>query len=144
MWRLLILSLLLNFSLAAKADELPAKPVALIRVASAPAKPKVVDKEFIVDVSAMTLAWGLDGISTHRNFSHARYEIGPFFPGTQSTWKPELAWAGVDAAAVVLGYEWKKHVRNRYLKSLWRVPILDRAVEHTNSAIGNWRINLAN
>jgi hypothetical protein len=136
--------LLLTFSVAIKADELPDKPHALVVVTPMKSlNPKVVNREFLMDVSAVVVGWTLDGISTHVVFEHHHYEIGYFFPGTESTWKPQLAWAGVDVAAVVLGYEWKKRVHNRFLNPLWRAPILDRAAEHTQAAVHNWRIKLS-
>ena len=128
---LLIIALALLCSVAAQADTLPDKPQP---------QPRTADKEFWVCTSALATAWTLDTISTHQSFAthpHA-YEVGGLFNGSRSVPKIMGAWAAVDIGAVVLSYEWKKHVRNRYLHPLWRVPLLIGAEGHTRAAINNW------
>jgi hypothetical protein len=113
---------------------------------------KTADKEFVIDLSALATAWTLDTISTSQRFGwcQSRYgttvgyqpdcfESGGFFNGTRDTAKIMGAWAAVDIGAAVLSYELKKHVHNRYLHPLWRLPLLIGAEQHTQAAIGNWR-----
>lgn len=59
------------------------------------------------------------------------------FPGSRSTAQVMGAWAAVDVGAAVAGYEWKKHVRNRYLHPLWHAFMLYRIDEHAGAAIHN-------
>ncbi len=115
--------------LAAHADELPSKP-----------EPRTADREFWIATSAMTAAWTMDTISTHQSsVAHPTYhETGYLFTGSRSTPKIMGAWAIVDVGAVVLAYEWKRHVKNKYLHPLWRVPMGQRIFAHTDAAIGNW------
>ena len=40
------------------------------------------------------------------------------------------AWAAVDVGAAAAAYEWKKHVHNRYLHPLWRVPMFVGTIGH--------------
>jgi hypothetical protein len=114
-------------------------------------QPRTADKEFVIDASALATAWTLDTISTNQRFEwcqkHYRnalghqpdcFENGGFFDGTRDTAKIMAAWAGVDAAAVIGSYEWKKHVHNKYLHFLWRVPLLVGTERHTQAAIENW------
>jgi hypothetical protein len=106
-----------------------------------PDKPKpVVDHAFIIATAALGTAWTLDTVSTHQWMVGPawHHEVGAFFPGSRSTPKIMGAWAAVDIGAVVISYEWKKHVRNRYLHPLWQVLLIDRTSEHTMAAIGNW------
>ncbi len=97
------------------------------------------DREFWIETAAFGTAWTLDGISTHNADPRAR-EAGIFFHGSRSTIKIMGAWAAVDVGAAVVAYEWKKHVRNRYLHPLWRVPMLAGTLGHDYSAIGNWSL----
>lgn len=100
------------------------------------------DREFWIEAGALGSAWTLDTISTHDSFAakSSRYEIGGFFNGSRSVPKIMGAWAAVDVGAVVVSYEWKKHVRNRYLHPLWRVPLLVGTVEHDRAAVANWSL----
>ena len=120
----LILSALL-FAGAVHADTLPDKP-------------QPVGREFWADTAALGVAWTLDSVSTAQGFAQGGHEIGPIFTGSRSAGKVMVAWAGVDLAAVVASYEWKKHVHNRVLHPFWRAFLLIPAEEHTHAAIGNW------
>jgi hypothetical protein len=112
---------------------------------------KTINREFILDTSALAAGWTMDTISTSQRFNQCDqqygtrlgiqpncFESGGMFNGTRSTAKIMGADAAIDIAAVVFSYEWKKHVHNRYLHPLWRVPLLALSVGHTQAAIGNW------
>lgn len=105
-----------------------------------PVHAQTVNKEFIVDTSVMAGAWTLDTIATHWSFDHCAgcVEAGGFFNGTRKTAPIAAAWGGVDVAAVVLSYEWKRHVTNRYIHWLWRAPLLYRSEAHLQGGIGNF------
>jgi hypothetical protein len=110
---------------------------------SLPSKPqpqRTADHEFWIDVGSMTAGWTMDTVSTHDAFSAspARHEGGLLFYGSRSTAKVMGAWAAVDAGSAIVGYEWKKHVHNRYLHPFWRAFLIVPAEEHTRSAIHNW------
>jgi len=101
-----------------------------------PAKPEpVINREFVADASVMAAAWAADAIHTRSYLSGGtyRHESGAFFPGSRNTAAIMGAWAAVDLGAAVLGYEWKRHVSNRYLHPLWRLPMLIRAGEHVQA-----------
>lgn len=102
---------------------------------------RVADREFRIDVALLAASWTFDTITTHegRKGNPSVHEAGLLFNGSRSTPKVMSAWAAVDVGAVVLSYEWKKHIRNRWLHPLWRVPLLVGAAGHTQTAIGNWR-----
>jgi len=102
-------------------------------------KVRTADHEYWIEAGAFAAAWTLDGISTQTADPRAR-EAGLFFPGTRSTAKIMGAWAAVDIGAAVVAYEWKKHVRNRFLHPLWRVPMPAGTVGHDYSAIGNFSL----
>lgn len=125
-----LLMVLVLTGLSAHADELPSKP-----------QPRTADKEFWIETAAMSTAWTLDGISTH--YAHDRCltctEQGYFFRGTRAQMKPLIAWGLIDVGAAVLSYEWKRHVHNKYLHPLWRIPIGQRTFAHSEGAINNWR-----
>jgi hypothetical protein len=120
---------------AADTSILPDKPEARY----AAGKVHTADREYWIEAGAFATAWTLDGISTHNADPRAR-EAGIFFPGTRSTAKIMGAWAAVDIGAAVVSYEWKKHVRNRFLHPLWRVPMLAGTFGHDYSAIGNFSL----
>jgi hypothetical protein len=103
---------------------------------------RVVDREFWIEAGALGTAWTLDTVSTHQAFavSPTRHEGGLLFNGSRSVPKIMGAWAAVDIGAVVVSYEWKKHVTNRYLHPLWRVPLLVGTIGHTDSAVKNWTL----
>lgn len=131
---------LLIVAIGARADDLPVKPEPSGHV-------RVADREFIADIVALGVGWGLDTASTHSRFSwcnaHPEHRIdcseeGGFFDGTRDTAKIMGAWAAADLAAVVVSYEWKKHVHNKWLHPLWRAPLLIGAQGHVRAAIGNW------
>lgn len=130
---IIALVVVLFSSLLALADEMPLKPEPVARV-------KAVDREFIAEIAAMSVAWTLDTISTQQAFeSHPNFvEKGYLFTGTRSTAKVAGAWAAVDVGAAVLAYEWKRHVHNRYLHPLWRSFMLQRAYAHSLGAAQNW------
>lgn len=129
---------------AADSSLLPDKP-------QAQEKTRTADREFFLDSSALAVGWTLDTVSTAQRFDwcDAHYgtrtgyqpdcfENGGFFNNTRDTGKIMVAWAAVDVAAVISSYEWKKHVHNRWLHPLWRVPLLVGAAGHSRSAVGNW------
>lgn len=112
---------------------------------------RTVDKEFVIDASALATAWTLDTISTSQRFAWCQnhygntlghqpdcFENGGFFNGTRDTAKIMGAWAAVDVGAVVLSYELKKHVHNKALHWAWRIPLIIGAEQHTQAAASNW------
>src|SRR5579863_610814 len=102
----------------------------------------VIDHEFIIDTIGMSAAWTADTVSTAQVWRRCLSctEGGLLFTNSRSTPKIMGAWAAVDIAAVVTSYEWKKHVHNRWLHPLWRVPLLCRIEGHTAAAISNWQL----
>lgn len=126
------LLLMFLFAMPVCANDLPFKP-----------QPQTVDLEFRVDTAALGTGWMLDTISTAQAQSHCNegrcYEGGGLLNGYHSPASIMGTWAAIDVGAVVLSYEWKKHVHNRYLHPLWRVPLLIGTEQHTSAAIGNWR-----
>jgi hypothetical protein len=116
---------------------LPDKPEPQVQ-----AKVRMADREFWIEAGALGTAWTLDAISTHSAFSAnpTRHEEGGLFNGSRSVGKIMGAWAAVDIGATVAAYEWKKHVKNRYLHPLWRVPMLVGTIGHDRAAIGNWTL----
>lgn len=127
--KVLILIVLLSAVPAARAAELPSKPE--------PAGP-----EYWSSVAALGIAWGMDTESTadlYHRLPNAS-EGGGLFDGSRSTPKIMAAWAGIDVGAMVGAYEWKRHVHNRYLHPLWRIPAIVGTQGHVRSAISNWRI----
>jgi hypothetical protein len=134
-----IASLLVSSSVCAQS--LPEKP-----------QPRTVDREFVTEAGALAVAWTMDAVSTNARFHWCDqhygtrlghqpdcFEGGGFFNDTRDTAKIMGAWAATDIAAAVVAYEWKRHVRNRYVNPLWRVPMSIGIVGHTKSAIFNWR-----
>jgi len=111
------------------AQDLPARP-----------EPRTADAHFWAEVGGLAAAWGLDAISTHDAFSHGYHEVGYLFPGSRSARKVMGAWAAVDAGGVAIAYEWKRHVRNRWLHPLWRVPLVVGMEGHASAAAGNWAL----
>lgn len=109
-------------------QDLPAKP-----------QPRTADAVYWVEVGTMAAAWTADTVSTHDFFASTPngHEAGYLFPGSRSTAQVMGAWAAVDVGAAVAGYEWKKHVRNRYLHPLWHAFMLYRIDEHAGAAIHN-------
>lgn len=99
-------------------------------------------KQFWIEAGVMTSAWAADTISTHQAFesNRTRVEIGGIGNGTRNTPKIMASWGAIDFSAAILAFEWKRHVRNRYLHPLWHLPMLIRTEEHTQAAIGNWRL----
>lgn len=118
------------------------------------AKPhRTVDREFIADSIALAGAWTADTISTQQRWSWCDrtygtayspapdcYEGGGFFNNTRDLGRVMGAWAAVDVASAVVSYEWKKHVRNKWLHPLWRVPFVVQIEIHATAAAGNWRL----
>jgi hypothetical protein len=112
---------------------------------------KTANREFWLDTSALATGWTMDTISTNQRFNWCDqhygtrlgkqpgcFEGGGLFNGTRSTAKIMGADAAIDIGAIVFAYEWKKHVHNKYLHPLWRVPLLLQAGGHVQAAIGNW------
>jgi hypothetical protein len=106
------------------------------------AKVHTANREFWIEAGALGTAWTLDTVSTHNAFAanSTRHEAGYLFKGSRSVPKIMGAWAAVDIGAAVAAYEWKKHVKNRYLHPLWRVPMLVGTMEHDQAAAGNWTL----
>ena len=116
------------FALPLGAQELPNKPQ------------PTADREFWTDTAALGTGWTFDTVTSHEILKRpGSYEGGLLFTGSSSTVEVMGAWAGIDLATIAISYEWKKHVHNRYLHPLWRVPLFIGAIGHTNAAIGNWR-----
>ena len=115
-------------------QEKPAKPQPVHHSAD-----RTADAVYWVEVGAMAAAWTADTVSTHDFFASTPngHEAGYLFPGSRSTARVMGAWAAVDVGAAVAGYEWKKHVRNRYLHPLWHAFMLYRIDEHAGAAIHN-------
>lgn len=126
-----LLTILLLAAVSANSQSLPDKP-----------QPRTVNAEFWIETGALATAWTLDTVSTHQAFVSSPYrrEAGGLFNGSRSTPKVMGAWAAVDVAAVLTSYEWKRHVHNKWLHPLWRVLLLVGAEQHTQAAIGNWRV----
>jgi hypothetical protein len=117
------------------ANELPIKPEPQPRAHTA------ANREFWVEAGAMGAAWTMDTVSTSQLFAGRSYkhETGWIYYGSRSTPKIMGTWAAIDLGTLVIAYEWKRHVRNRYLNPLWRAPMAWRTFGHTQSAFGNWR-----
>ena len=121
-----VLSALL--AVATPAQNLPDKPAATKET-----------KEFWISTAAVAAAWSADAVTTSEAFARCRNcdESGGLFNGTRNV--PEImgAWAAVDAGLVVLSYEVKQHVHNKYIHPLWRVPLYVRIEAHTQAAVHN-------
>ena len=113
------------------AQDLPDKP-----------QPQPAGREFWIDTAALATTWTLDTVSTAQAFgeSPTHHETGFLFTGSRSTAKVMGAWAALDVAMAATGYEWKRHIHNRYLHPLWRVPMLWRVEGHMSAAVGNWTL----
>lgn len=133
MIRPIALSLALMAGIPAMAQGLPDKP-----------KP-VIDREFKIQVISLGAAYTFDVLSTKHWLANCPQtnlkcvERGYFGNGTRSMPKITLELAAFDGAMVVLAYEWKKHVRNKYLHPLWRIPMLYQVQAHTMAAVGSYR-----
>jgi hypothetical protein len=139
MKRFLLLFVILSAPcFAADPSILPDKP----EPRYAAGKVHTADREYWIEAGAFATAWTLDTVSTHDAFavSTTRHENGGLFNGSRSVPKIMGAWAAVDIGAAVTAYEWKKHVKNRYLHPLWRVPMLVGTFGHDRSAIQNWSL----
>jgi hypothetical protein len=99
-------------------------------------RPKTVNTEFRLQVVAMGASWLTDTITTQRAFEHCSgcVEGGLLFTGSRNTAKIMGSWALVDIGAVVVSYEFKRHVHNRVLNQFWRAPILFRTASHAQAA----------
>ena len=129
--------LMLTFAVPALAAEnaiLPDKPEPQGRV--------VADRDFWIEAGAVGAAWTADAVSTHDLFAtHANaYEGGGLFNGSRSTAKVMAAWAGVDMGMGFAAYEWKNHVRNRYLHPLWRAFLVAPITWHIQAAQHNFAL----
>lgn len=104
-----------------------------------PVKVKVVDLDFKLEAGAMFAAWAADTITTHQVFEKypLAYEVGLAGYGSRKTWDSAGPWLAVDAGMMLTSYEWKKHVTNKYLHPLWRLPMAWRTGFHANAAIHN-------
>ena len=112
--------------------------LALLALLSTPAMAQH-DKEFWLSTAVVAASWSADVVTTSQSFARCRtcVENGGLFNGSRSTPKIMGAWAAVDIGAVVVSYEWKQHVHNRYLHPLWRVPLYVRVEGHTQAAFHN-------
>lgn len=121
-----LIAVIMLFAGTLNAQELPSKPVA--------------NKEFIIEAAAAGTALALDLDSTARNFSRCStcYELSWPMRGERSVPKIAVSITAFDAAAVFASYEWKKHVKNKYLNPLWRVPLLALMAVHARSAAINY------
>lgn len=112
-----------------------------------PDKPQpqhVANKEFWIEVALLGASWTADTISTQHAFNRFKdsHETGFFFTGSRSTAKIVSAAAAFDVGTIILSYEWKKHVHNRYLHPLWRVPLLLDIETHTvGGALHNYTLH---
>lgn len=99
----------------------------------------VADREFWAEAGLMGAAWTADTITTHQMFAANPYtqEGGILANGSRSTPKVMGEWAAVDLGSAIVAYEWKKHVRNRYLHPLWHVFMLQRVASHSEGAANN-------
>lgn len=114
---------------------LPNKPVPQAKV-------HTIDKEFVITTAALGAAWFSDMESTSRIFrmDSSAYEAGHLFTGSRSIPKIFAAWGAVDAGSLIVSYEWKKHVHNKYLHPLWRVPMYYQIEAHGDATHGNWQL----
>jgi hypothetical protein len=117
---------------AADPSILPDKPQPTAKVHSE-------DREFRIEAGALGASWTADAVSTEKSFAASphRSESGLLFRGSRNAAEISGAWAAVDIGAVVVSYEWKNHVRNRFLHPLWRVPMAIGIIGHSESAIHN-------
>lgn len=106
---------------------------------------RIADREFWTYTAIEGGSWLTDTISTRQGFAwcdrHPErhcVEGGLLFPGSRSTVKIMGAWAAVDVGAALTSYEWKKHVTNRWLHPLWRVPLWFQSQAHVRAAAANW------
>lgn len=115
----------------------PASPFAVARF-SRDSK-RVVDREFAIEFAALVGAWTVDTISTHGWIADcsACAEIGGLARGSRSTLKIMGENALVDAGLVLVAYEWKQRVHNKYLHPLWRVPMAFGTQGHVRAIIHN-------
>ncbi len=105
-----------------------------------PFKPQpAAGREFWTDVSLMGASWAADTASTVHYFRQnpTSTEDGALFVGSRSTAKIMGTWAAIDVGSAIVGYEWKRHVQNRYLHPLWRVFLWQRIVAHGESTVIN-------
>jgi hypothetical protein len=114
----------------AQAQELPFKPL-----------PQGIDREFIIENAAMWTSFATDTYTTHHDFATYSFahEGGYLFTGSRSTVKVMGAWAAVDIGATILSYEMKRHITNKYLHPLWRVPLILETAGHTQATFENMR-----
>lgn len=120
------------FAAPAPNSILPDKPEPQARI--------VADRDFWIEVGAVGTAWTVDTVSTHDLFAtHANAtEAGGLFNGSRSTPKVMVAWAGVDLGMGFAAYEWKNHIRNRYLHPLWRAFLAAQIAWHVQGATNNF------
>jgi hypothetical protein len=156
---LLILALGLVCSLPARADILPDKPEPQVRHnpityplrATGDTFKDVFtfkDKQFSAVALAYIGAYGADMVSTKEMFDkfpptpgrRASVEGGPFFHGTRDAGRIAAAWGGVTIANIVIAHEWKKHVKNRFLRDLWSTGMVYQSAEHIDAVVRNSRL----
>lgn len=121
------------------ARTLPNKPQAQFA-----GKPATADREFWIEAGAMGAAFTLDEVSTAQLLASnpSTMEVGYLAYGSRNIAKISGEAALVDAGAVVVAYEWKRHIHNKYLHPLWRVPMAFRTVAHTQGAVHNWTFEM--
>lgn len=115
------------------ADTLPNKPV--------PVPSRTVDRDFVVEAGALAAAWTTDAVTTQRWIAGCApcVEGGGLLNGSRDGAAIMGAWAAVDIGAVVVAYELKRHVRNKWLNWVWRGPLIFQIEGHTQAAWLNSR-----
>jgi hypothetical protein len=136
MRKLILIAIAILLPTLARAQGLPDKPER--------ADP-VIDREFMAETAGAAIGWGMDVASTSQVFGACAscFENGNIRHGSRNTAAIAGEGAAIDLGGIILSYEWKKHVHNRFLHPLWRIPLLFIGEQHTAAAIGNWK-NLAN
>ena len=107
-------------------------------------KPGTADRDFWIEAGAMGAAFTLDEVSTAQLLASNpnTMEVGYLAYGSRSMPKIAGEAALVDIGAVVVAYEWKRYVHNKYLHPLWHVPMAFRAVAHAQGAVHNWTFEM--
>lgn len=136
---MLKLMIVLLLAVPVLADELPAKVESITKPAG---RVHYANKEYWLYVAALGTAWTMDTVSTHDVFSRYQnvHEGGVFFTGTRDTPKIMGAYALFDFGCAVGSYEMKRHIHNRYLHPLWRLPMLWQTGQHLDGSISNWQL----
>lgn len=104
------------------------------------------DKKFSVAAFTYVGAYGADMISTVVVWDKCSKlpqlqcsEGGGFFNGTRDAGRLAAAWGGIAVANIVISYEWKKHIKNRYIHDLWAAGMVYQGSQHVYGSVGNVR-----